>query len=143
MPAPTITLAGRLTADPELRFTPNGVAMCRFTVATSNRRKNDNGEWQDVDRGFWQCIAWRQLAEELTEQLRKGRAVVMHGTAYERKWETPEGEKRSRVEVRVDAGGPDLRWPKPAERASSGDAGDADSDPWATSSQESSDEPPF
>jgi len=147
-----ITLVGRLTADPELRFTPNGLAAARFTVATSRRRRNQAGEWEDTDVTFWPVVAWDQLAEHIAETLTKGAAVIVVGQAYQNSWTTEDGQQRSRIEVRAEAVGPNLRWPpKPAQRiqpqaqpqAAPAPAPAAD-DPWATTQpQEVQDEPPF
>lgn len=137
MSAP-ITLNGRLTGDPEMRFTPTGKAIARFTVATSRRRKVGD-QWEDADTTFWICTAWDQLAEQVVEHLRKGAAVVVSGQAYQNNWEK-DGEKRSRIEVRVDSAGPNLRWPpKQAERSTT--ATPPAGDPWANGG--TSDEPPF
>lgn len=133
-----VTLTGRLARDPELRFTPTGKAVARFTVVTS-RRKKEGEEWVDVDKTFWPCTVWDQLAEQACEHLRQGSAVVVSGTAYQNEWEK-DGEKRSRIEVRVEAVGQNLRWPpKTAERSTASAAPAAD--PWATSG--GSDAPPF
>lgn len=144
-----ITLVGRLTADPELRFTSNGLAMARFTVATSRRRK-DGDQWVDADVTFWPCTAWDQLAEHVAEHLTKGAAVIVVGQAYQNSWTTEDGQQRSRIEVRAEAVGPNLRWPpKPAQRikhqpqAAPAPAPAAD-DPWATNQPQGvQDEPPF
>lgn len=136
----SITLTGRLTADPELRFTPAGKAVASFTVATSRRKKvGDN--WEDADTTFWTCSAWETLAEQVAENLTKGTAVVVSGSAYQRNWETKDGEKRSRTEVRVDHVGADLRWAKPADRSRPN--APASDDPWASGPVGGSDEPPF
>lgn len=138
----SITLNGRLTADPELRFTPAGKAVASFTVATS-RRKFDKttNQWEDADTTFWNCSAWETLAEQVAENLTKGTAVVVSGSAYQRNWETKDGEKRSRIEVRVDHVGADLRWAKPADRSRPN--APASDDPWASSPNGGDDAPPF
>jgi single-strand DNA-binding protein len=134
MSAP-ITLTGRMAGDPELKFTQQGKAIARFTVVTSRRRKNGD-QWEDADTTFWTCTAWEQLAEHITETMRKGAAVIVSGQAFQSNWEK-DGVKQSRIEVRVDAAGLNLRWPaKAAERSSGG--GD---DPWAN--QGTGDAPPF
>lgn len=141
MSAP-ITLNGRLVADPELRYTSTGKAMARFTVATSRRRKNDAGDWEDFDTTFWPCTAWDQIAEQVAEHLLRGAAVVVTGQAYQNNWEK-DGEKRSRIEVRVEAVGPNLRWPpKAAERSKPAAGARPASDPWANGGV-SDDQPPF
>ncbi|GII87096.1 single-stranded DNA-binding protein [Sphaerisporangium siamense] len=133
-----ITLAGRLASDPEMKFTQSGKAITRFTVVTSRRRKNGD-QWEDADTTFWTCTAWDQLAEQIVEHLRKGAAVVVTGQAYQNNWEK-DGEKHSRIEVRVDSAGPNLRWPpKQAERSKP--SSPAAGDPWANGG--TPDEPPF
>lgn len=134
MSAP-ITLNGRMAGDPELKFTQQGKAIARFTVVTSRRRKVGE-QWEDADTTFWTCTAWEQLAEHITENLRKGAAVVVSGQAFQSNWEK-DGVKQSRIEVRVDAAGPNLRWPAKAAERSSGGA----DDPWANGS--TPDAPPF
>lgn len=137
-----ITLVGRLTADPELRFTPNGLAAARFTVATSRRRRNQAGEWEDTDVTFWPVVAWDQLAEHIAETLTKGAAVIVVGQAHQNSWTTDDGQKHTRIEVRCDAVGPNLRWPaKPAQRVKPETGAQAPAeDPWANGGN---DEPPF
>jgi single-strand DNA-binding protein len=106
-----VTLTGRLTADPELAYTKQGKAFARFTVVTSRRFKNDQtSEWEDRDTSFWRCVVFGQIAENVTESLLKGTAVVAQGSARQNNWETKEGEKRSSTEVIVDDIAPSLRW---------------------------------
>jgi single-strand DNA-binding protein len=105
----TTVLVGNLTEDPELRFTPNGAAVCNFRVAVTPRVKDGDG-WKDGDTSFYQVVAWRNLAENVAESLTKGARVLVYGTLRQRSWETPEGERRSVVEVQADEVGPSLRW---------------------------------
>jgi single-strand DNA-binding protein len=106
-----ITVTGNLTADPELRFTPAGVAMVKFTVASTprifDRAKN---EWSDGDPLFLTCTGWRDMAEHIAESLTKGTRVVVVGRLRLSRWETPEGEKRSAYGLDVDEVGPSLRF---------------------------------
>lgn len=149
MSAP-VTLTGRLTAEPELRFTQSGIATARFTVVTSRRRKNDQGEWEDADTTFWRITAWRQLAEQVAEHgFEKGQAVIVQGKAHLREYETHDGQKRQSLDVNADAMGPNLRWPpKGTQRAQGGSQQAPENDPWAgpppePQSQQDYDEPPF
>jgi single-strand DNA-binding protein len=106
-----ITVIGRLTDDPELRFTPSGSAVANFKVA-SNARTFDRqaNEWKDEPANFWRCAAWREMAENVAESLVKGTGVILQGVLKTRNYETKEGEKRSVMELEVQSIGPDLRW---------------------------------
>jgi single-strand DNA-binding protein len=121
-----ITVVGNLTADPDLRFTPAGVAMCKFTVASTPRVWDKaSGEWRDGEPLFLMCTAWRELAEHAAESLGKGTRVVVVGRLRLSKWETEEGEKRSAYGLDVDEIGPSLRFAtatiKRMARAKAGD----------------------
>lgn len=105
----TTTMIGNLTADPELRFTQSGQAVANFTVASTPRVFKD-GEWKDGDALFMRCNVWRQMAENVTESLTRGSRVIVQGKLKQRSFETREGEKRTVVELEVDAVGPDLRY---------------------------------
>lgn len=105
----TVTMVGNLVDDPELRFTQSGVAMARIRIAVNRRWRDQNGQWQE-DTGFFSGTCWRELAENVAESLQKGDRVVVTGRMEQRSWETPEGERRSVVEVSVDDIGPSLRW---------------------------------
>jgi single-strand DNA-binding protein len=105
-----ITLIGNLTADPELRFTPSGHAVAKFTVASTPRTfDRQTSEWRDGDTMFLNCEVWRQYAENVTESLQKGMRVVVTGRLKSRSYETNSGEKRTVFEVEVDEVGPALR----------------------------------
>lgn len=106
-----ITIRGRLTGPPELRFTPSGAAVANFTIA-SNARVFDkqSQDWKDKDPIFWRCSAWRELAENVAETLDKGMAVIAFAELESRSFDTKEGEKRTVTEARIEAIGPDLRW---------------------------------
>ena len=108
MPDTTITIAGNLTGEPELRFTPNGAAVANFSVAVTPRVKDGDG-WRDGDTSFFRCTAWRTLAEHVAE-LAKGDRVLVYGTLRQRSWQTDEGERRSAVEVQAEDVGPSLKW---------------------------------
>ncbi len=106
-----ITVTGNLTGDPELRFTPAGVAMVKFTVASTprvyDRAKN---EYRDGDPLFLTCTGWRDMAEHIAESRSKGARVVVVGRLRLSRWETDEGEKRSAYGLEVDEVGPSLRF---------------------------------
>jgi single-strand DNA-binding protein len=109
MPDTSTTIVGNLTEHPELRFTANGAAVANFTVAVTPRVKDGDG-WKDGETSFLRVTAWRQLAEHAADSLSKGDRVLVYGTLRQRSWETPEGERRSVVEVQAEELGPSLRW---------------------------------
>lgn len=93
-----VTLVGRLAADPELRYTPNGTAVVSFRLAVNRKYKNEDGE-RAAD--FIPCVAWAGLAETIAEYAKKGKEVAIEGEIRQQSWETDEGEKRSRLEVYI------------------------------------------
>ena len=106
-----IMIVGNLTRDPELRYTPNGAALVKFGVAVSRRIKDDaTGQWKDADTSFFDVTAWRTLAENVAESLTQGTRVVVVGRLRTNTWETPEGDKRSKVEIEAEEVGPSLKW---------------------------------
>jgi single-strand DNA-binding protein len=105
-----ITMVGNLVNDPELRFTPSGAAVAKFTVASTPRYLDKNtNEWKDGDSLFLACNIWRQAAENVAESLTRGMRVIVTGRLKQRSYETKEGEKRTVYEVEVDEVGPSLR----------------------------------
>ena len=105
-----ITVVGNLVSDPELRYTPTGVAVANFRVASTPRTfDRQANEWKDGDSLFLTCNVWRQAAENVAESLQRGMRVVVMGRLHQRSYETREGEKRTVFEVEVDDVGPSLR----------------------------------
>ncbi len=135
-----LTIVGNLTADPELRFLPNGTAMAKFTVASTPRVfDRDKNEYRDGEPLFMTCTVWRDLAEHVTESLTKGTRVVVIGRLRLSRWETPEGEKRSAYGLDVDEVGPSLRFAQAkvtkAARSKGSDGftpASVPDDPWST-----------
>ena len=106
-----LTVVGNLTADPELRYTAEGVALVKFTVASTPRvLDRASGEFRDGEPLFLTCTAWRDMAEHVAESLAKGNRVVVTGRLRLSRWETEEGEKRSAYGLDVDDVGPSLRF---------------------------------
>jgi single-strand DNA-binding protein len=129
----TIVLVGNLTDDPELRFTPQGVAVANFRLAVSRRVKDEGGQWKDGETSFFKVNCWRQLAENVAESLTRGSRTMVAGRLRMRQWETQEGEKRTVVEIEADEVGPSLKWATAkVERTSrgGGGGGGASSDEW-------------
>ena len=118
-----VTIAGNLTDDPELKFTPTGAPVANFRLAVTARVR-DGETWRDGDTSFFRINVWRQLAEHTADSLAKGDRAVVVGRLRSRSWETPEGERRSVVEVEADEVAPSLRWAiaKP-ERTNGGKGG--------------------
>lgn len=93
-----VILGGRLTADPEMKQTPNGVAVCSFSIAI-NRRYQKDGE-QTAD--FINCQAWRNTAEFIGKFFRKGSSICVIGSIQTKSWTDSNGQKRYATEVIVD-----------------------------------------
>jgi len=91
-----VILIGRLTRDPELRYTANGIGVCTFSIAVNRPYTNQAGE-RPVD--YIDIVAWRQLAETVATYMTKGRLVAVEGRLQTRTYETQEGQKRKAVEV--------------------------------------------
>ena len=101
----TVTVVGNVTRDPELRFSQAGMAIAQFGVAW-NRRRQDG----DEEVSFFDITCFRQLAENVSESIRKGNRVVIYGTLQQRSWENEQGDRRSKVEILADDVAPSLRW---------------------------------
>lgn len=94
-----IILIGRLTRDPELRYVPSGQPVAQFTLAVDRPFTNQAGE-RDTD--FIDIVAWRKLAEQVSQHLTKGRLVAVEGRLQIRSYETQDGQKRRVAEVVAD-----------------------------------------
>ena len=90
-----VILIGRLTHDPELRYTQNGTAVCRFTLAVNRRYNREQADFIDI-------VTWRGLAENCANYLGKGRLAAVEGSIQVRTYETQEGQKRKVTEVIAD-----------------------------------------
>ncbi len=106
----SVTITGNCTRDPELRYTNNGMQIATFGVAINQRKRNDSGQWEDGETSYFDVTCFRELAENVAESVSKGTRVIVSGTLKQRSWETPDGDKRSKVEVIADEVGPSLRW---------------------------------
>ena len=93
-----VKLVGRLTRDPELRFTAKGLAVCRFDIAVNRRYKDVTGEWKD-DTSFVPVVVWKETAQRCADRLKKGSPVYVEGRLKSRNWETKDGQKRTSLEV--------------------------------------------
>ncbi|QRP46957.1 single-stranded DNA-binding protein [Amycolatopsis sp. FDAARGOS 1241] len=99
---PEITMAGTLTADPEMRFTPAGAGVCSFTLAANDRRfDKESGEWRDAGATFLRCTVWRRQAENVAD-CRKGDRLLVTGELRQSEWDDKNtGEKRYGFDVQV------------------------------------------
>jgi len=93
-----ITIVGYLGRDPELRYTPQGTAVCDFSVATTEKRKDKSGEFQDVTTWF-RVTFWGRQAEVASQYLSKGKQVYVEGRLSQREWQDREGTTRTSLEV--------------------------------------------
>jgi single-strand DNA-binding protein len=110
VPDNSVTVIGNVTRDPELRFTPSGQATAGFGLAVNRRWMNrQTNEWQE-QTSFFNVVCWREQAENVSETLTKGARVIVTGRLEQRSWETPDGERRSVIEIVADEVGPSLRW---------------------------------
>jgi single-strand DNA-binding protein len=106
-----ITVVGNLTADPELRYTQNGLPVANFTVASTPRNMNrQTNEWEDGEALFLRCSIWREAAENAAATLTKGARVIVQGKLKQRSYETKEGENRTVIELDVEEVGPSLKY---------------------------------
>lgn len=93
-----VMIIGRLTRDPELRYIPSGAAVCDITLATTRFYTTPTGEKKE-ETCFVDVTLWKKQAELCAEYLKKGREVFIEGRLVMDKWETPEGQKRSKLKV--------------------------------------------
>ena len=93
-----VLLVGNLTRDPELRYIPSGTAVTDIGLAVNDRRKNAKGEWIE-EATFVDVTLWGRTAEVASEYLTKGSHVLIEGRLKFDSWETPDGQKRSKLRV--------------------------------------------
>ena len=92
-----VMLIGNLTRDPEMRYTPQGTAVCTFGVATNRSWTVDGEKKEDVE--FHNVVAWNKLAEICAQLLKKGRKVYVEGRLSTRSWQGTDGTQKQRTEV--------------------------------------------
>ncbi|MDR3019843.1 MAG: single-stranded DNA-binding protein [Treponema sp.] len=91
-----VTLIGRLTRDAELKYTANGQAVCKFSIAVNRRRKNGD-QWED-EANFFDIVVWGRQGESLHQYLVKGKMVGVDGELRQDRWQQ-DGQNRSRIEI--------------------------------------------
>lgn len=149
---PEVSMEGRLTADPDLRFSPSGVAVGSFRLAANSRKKNEQGEWVDDRVLFLDVVCFKQLAENVAESLRKGDLAMVTGRMSLDQWEDSQtGEKRSKASLAANSVGLSLAM-RQIDRGAiretnrrTSEQGPDQQDRWATPAPASgqSEEPPF
>ena len=121
-----ITVVGNLTADPELRYTQNGLPVANFTIASTPRNfDRQANEWKDGEALFLRASVWREFAEHVAGSLTKGMRVIATGRLKQRSYQDREGNNRTAIELEVDEIGPSLRYAtaQVTRAASSGGSG--------------------
>lgn len=136
---PVITVEGRLGDDPTLRFAPSGVAVASFNIVCNDRKKNEStGQYEDVNPTWFKCTAFRTLAENIAESLKKGDLVIVVGKQQQEKYTNRDGEERTSYQnILVNTCGPSLVFAtarvQKAERSSApAETPTPAPDPWAT-----------
>ena len=89
-------LIGRLTRDPELKYTPSGAAVASFALAVGRKVKDSE------QTSFIDCVAWQKTAEIIAQYVAKGHKLAVEGRLQQRSWDDQDGKKRSKVEVVVE-----------------------------------------
>lgn len=146
----TVTLIGRLGADPEMRFTQGDKSIASFNLVTSKSTKRPDGTWDESETTWHRVEVWEEFAENVVESLRKGMQVIVYGREFMDTYTTKDGAERQSLKVAAYSIGPDLKRGvfQKVESASGGARGTAGGngaasfdDPWATPVQD--DIPPF
>ena len=101
----TVTIVGNLTRDPELSFLGSGIALCKFAVATNQKKANGENEAH-----YFDCVAWRELGENVAESYRTGDRVIVHGKLKQDRWKNDDGSSRSKIEIEVEDCGISNKW---------------------------------
>lgn len=96
-----VMLIGNMTRDPEMRYTPQGTAVCTFGIATNSSWTNDAGEKKE-NVEFHNIVAWNKLAEICAQLLKKGRKVYVEGRLTTHSWQGQDGAQKQRTEVVIN-----------------------------------------
>jgi single-strand DNA-binding protein len=128
---PTISLVGNLGNDPDLRYTPNGVAVCDLRVATTPRREV-GGVWEDKETLWFTISCWRELAENVAQSFKKGDRLVITGRLLQQTYVREDGSTSTKMLIEAVGVGPDVRrFPVEVKRTvRAGSSADVLSDKW-------------
>lgn len=134
MTSTPVTIVGNLTDDPELRFTANGAAVVKFSVAVNRQRFNrQTNAWEDAGTDFHRVTAWARLAENVAATLQKGARVMVAGDLRQDHWtDEKTQEKRSAWSVNAQAVGAELTFATAVVTKAAARDQAAPDDPWAT-----------
>lgn len=140
---PFISINGRLTEDPTLKFTGSGKAVANLRVAASENKKDDAGNWQDGDRVFINVTLWEAEAETAAEHFVKGDRVLVAGRIYQREYEKSDGGKGYSLEVKFPtvAKVPRAERQQQQQSGSWGAPSAPANDPWASAPSSNSEAP--
>lgn len=143
-----VILVGRLTRDPELRYTPNRTAVCDLSLVVSRRFSSRDGERRE-EATFVDIVVWQRQAENCKQYLQKGRTVYVEGRLTQDRWESKTGEKRTKLRVTAEVvqfldrppGAPEA--PAQSEAGPEDEAAPAEADAPAAGAAETDDDTPF
>ncbi|MEK7154941.1 MAG: single-stranded DNA-binding protein [Patescibacteria group bacterium] len=96
-----VQLIGNMTRDPEMRYTPQGTAVCTFGIATNRTWVTDSGEKRE-ETEFHRIVAWNKLAELCSQLLFKGRRIYVEGRLQTRQWTGQDGQSRQATEIVIE-----------------------------------------
>lgn len=98
-----VILLGNLTRDPELRYTPQGSAVCEFALALNSVYTNKQTGQKVEEVSYIDLVAWGKTGETIAEYMKKGRQIMVEGRLKQDRWESQDGKKMSKVRVTVDS----------------------------------------
>ena len=143
MPLPRAAVEATVATEPELRFSPSGVAVCSLRLVATDRRFNrESNEWEDGDKLWIDATCFKQLAENVAEHIQKGSRVLVFGKFRTEEWTDREsGAKRSKISFICDSVAKDLKFvgERTAQRTSTDSP---QPDAWSSPAPDSND-PPF
>ncbi|MBN2403513.1 MAG: single-stranded DNA-binding protein [Spirochaetes bacterium] len=135
-----VTIIGRLTRDPELKYIQSGTAVTNFSIANNRNYTTNSGEKKE-EVSYFDCIAWGKMGEILAEYCKKGRRIALEGRLQQRRWEDQEGNKKSKIEIVTD----NIQFldGKPSDQAVSGLTSEGSQQPGSNENPFSDDNIPF
>lgn len=92
---------GRLVRDPDIKYTPNGTAVCNFDIANNESFKDSSGGKKEYVN-YFPCTAWAGLGEVIQKHFTKGQQIIIEGKLRQRRWDDQDGKKRSQIEIVVE-----------------------------------------